>query len=99
VIILKREDLTKFGYRSNTKLKIILKPGYTLATCKNLGSKYGDFIFFFFPSKYGDFDFGRLFFPKESFVTSSDFFFCFFLLVLSKFFLGFDSLEKSIIFF
>jgi len=74
VIILKQEDLTKFGYRSKTKLKIILKPGYTLATCKNLWSKYGDFNLFF-PSKYGDFDFGRLFFPKESFVTSSDFFF------------------------
>jgi hypothetical protein len=51
-----QEDLAKFGYRSERKIKTFWNPNiyiyiyiyiYILATCKNKWSKYDNFNFFF----------------------------------------------------
>ncbi len=92
-----QEDLTKFGYRSKTKHKIILKPGYTLATCKNLWSNYGDFKFFFSPQNMATLTLGDCFFSKRILLCNVlRFLFCFFPFGAFK---VFDSLvDKSVIF-
>jgi hypothetical protein len=51
-----QEDLAKFGSRSEKKVDFFSQTLlYILATYKDLCSKYGEFHFFFFPSKYGNF--------------------------------------------
>jgi hypothetical protein len=44
-----REDLAKFGSRSETKVDFFLKLCYILSTYKDLCSKYGEFHSFFSP--------------------------------------------------